>query len=292
MYSHNQVTDPITGSTYDIRGHDNAAQAQITFGTNQANQILAKQQNDWNVEQWHRQNEYNSPANQVKLMQDAGLNPNSWSNAGSTAGAITSADMATAQAPQLTNHDSDRIQNALNAVQLGMNAGDTVMGALQKRVEMENMRAQIAESKQRQRLFDATFDNQVLLSGSLLDESRGRYNALQQQAGKTYEEAESIKQTRRIESEMWDDQHKLNAKQWKKLTEEIRGLTADADLKEFEAKFRKEYGISPSADWLTNLIQISLSSPQVFDNIVDRLSQNMFHIGSSVWSWLNPWSKD
>lgn len=292
MYSHNQVTDAITGSTYDIRGYDNAAQAQITFGTNQANQILAKQQNDWNIEQWNRQNEYNSPANQVKLMQDAGLNPNSWTNAGSTAGAITSADMATAQSPQLTNHDSDRIQNAMAAVQLGLNAGDTVLGALQKRVEMENMRAQIAESKQRQRLFDSTFDNQVLLSGSQLDESRGRYNALQQQAGKTFEETESIKQTRRIEKEMWNDQHKLNAKQWLKLTEEIRGLTADADLKEFEAKFRKEFGISPSADWITNLIQISLSSPQVFDNIVDRLSGNLFHIGSSVFSWLNPWSKD
>nr|CAI9750825.1 pilot protein for DNA ejection [Microvirus sp.] len=41
---------------------------------NSANLRLAKMQNQWNVEQWERNNEYNTPANQIQRLEDAGLN--------------------------------------------------------------------------------------------------------------------------------------------------------------------------------------------------------------------------
>ena len=68
---------------------------------NQANYNLAKAQNDWNVEQWQRENEYNSPANQVELLKAAGLNPNLYSPNGSTAPHLESSDMANQQPRQL-----------------------------------------------------------------------------------------------------------------------------------------------------------------------------------------------
>ena len=37
---------------------------------------LQKYQNEWNLEMWHRQNEYNSPIQQMARYQEAGLNPN------------------------------------------------------------------------------------------------------------------------------------------------------------------------------------------------------------------------
>lgn len=37
---------------------------------------LQKQQQEWNVEMWNMQNEYNTPANQMARYQEAGLNPN------------------------------------------------------------------------------------------------------------------------------------------------------------------------------------------------------------------------
>lgn len=40
----------------------------------QHQQVLAKQQNDWNLEQWNRENEYNDYSSQVERMQKAGLN--------------------------------------------------------------------------------------------------------------------------------------------------------------------------------------------------------------------------
>lgn len=44
--------------------------------TNRANLELAKYQNNWNLEQWHRQNEYNSPSAQMQRLREAKINPN------------------------------------------------------------------------------------------------------------------------------------------------------------------------------------------------------------------------
>lgn len=51
------------------------AQLQAVRETNQANAQLAQKQNDWNVEQWNRQNVYNTPAAQRARYEDAGINP-------------------------------------------------------------------------------------------------------------------------------------------------------------------------------------------------------------------------
>lgn len=54
---------------------------------------LQNSQNAWNLAQWNRQNEYNSPANQMNLLRQAGLNPNLvYGNlAGASAGSLESA---------------------------------------------------------------------------------------------------------------------------------------------------------------------------------------------------------
>lgn len=42
---------------------------------NKTNAAQARLQNQWNIEQWNRENEYNLPVNQVQRMMDAGINP-------------------------------------------------------------------------------------------------------------------------------------------------------------------------------------------------------------------------
>lgn len=39
------------------------------------NSMLAQQQNAWNIAQWQRENEYNRPINQLKRLEEAGINP-------------------------------------------------------------------------------------------------------------------------------------------------------------------------------------------------------------------------
>lgn len=43
--------------------------------TREYNLKLAQMQNQWNVEQWQRENDYNMPANQIARLKAAGLNP-------------------------------------------------------------------------------------------------------------------------------------------------------------------------------------------------------------------------
>lgn len=66
---------PIVG---DVVG--SLVNANATKKANQANMRnsleLARVQNEYNVQNWRMQNDYNSPASQMKRLQEAGLNPN------------------------------------------------------------------------------------------------------------------------------------------------------------------------------------------------------------------------
>lgn len=55
----------------------------------EAQKELQKNQNDWNEQMWNKQNEYNTPANQRQLYEEAGLNPVYFLGEGkSTAGSV------------------------------------------------------------------------------------------------------------------------------------------------------------------------------------------------------------
>ena len=43
--------------------------------TNRRNEELAEQQNEWNLQQWRRENAYNDPRNQIARLAAAGINP-------------------------------------------------------------------------------------------------------------------------------------------------------------------------------------------------------------------------
>lgn len=46
------------------------------YMANRANRKLQKQAQDYELQMWHLQNEYNSPSSQMQRLKDAGLNPN------------------------------------------------------------------------------------------------------------------------------------------------------------------------------------------------------------------------
>lgn len=60
--------------------------------TIEAQKYMQERQNEMNIENWKMQNEYNTPANQMKRLQEAGLNPNLvyGNGADTTAGSIPS----------------------------------------------------------------------------------------------------------------------------------------------------------------------------------------------------------
>ena len=51
------------------------AQQEENEKTRAFNLNLANQANQWSIEQWNRENQYNAPSNQRKLLAQGGLNP-------------------------------------------------------------------------------------------------------------------------------------------------------------------------------------------------------------------------
>lgn len=64
-------------NAWDLAGAVVGTGANIisTAMTNRANERMQQQQNAWNLEQWERNNAYNSPAAQMQRLKAAGLNP-------------------------------------------------------------------------------------------------------------------------------------------------------------------------------------------------------------------------
>lgn len=77
---------------------------------------LMAYQNEWNLEQWHRQNEYNSPIQQMARYQEAGLNPNLIYSQGSPGNSqqVPSAASANLQAPDFSRVGTDFTTTFMN----------------------------------------------------------------------------------------------------------------------------------------------------------------------------------
>ena len=125
------------------------AQLQATRETNQNNLLLAQRQNDWNVEQWNRQNEYNTPLAQRQRYEAAGINPYfAMGNIQSgTADSLLSADMANQVSPQI---DSQAYHD-----HIGENLAATIPGAISSVFDSQIKQQQI-KSMQLQNTLDMT----------------------------------------------------------------------------------------------------------------------------------------
>ncbi len=93
---------------------------------NKANKDLAKYQFDLNMQAWHQQNQYNSPASQVARLQAAGLNPQLayGSNAGN-ASSVPQYEAPHMEAYQGNAKDMAQIMNLMPIAQLNQLTAQT-----------------------------------------------------------------------------------------------------------------------------------------------------------------------
>lgn len=100
---------------------------------NQANRDwnlnLAKQQNQWNIEQWNRENEYNSPAAQMARYKAAGLNPD----------LIYGQQNLSAASPEMTAGDGSQPTDVSNLANKRTML-DMVSASLDNRLKMEQLK--------------------------------------------------------------------------------------------------------------------------------------------------------
>lgn len=117
----------------------NATNMRIAQMNNEFNERMLDKQNAYNTDMWNKTNEYNSAANQVKRLQEAGLNPNLMLNGGSAGSAsnVTSASGQPAQTPNIIPQNYDFINNVMPQA---VNAMSVLADADNKNAQTEGLR--------------------------------------------------------------------------------------------------------------------------------------------------------
>lgn len=101
---------------------------------------LQAQQNAWNLKQWHRQNEYNSPTSQMSRYMAAGINPNLV--AGQIAGGNASGNLLSAAAEPMRKNDFPGIREL----------GNYIMQSQQMKLQKELQESQISLQREQSRV--------------------------------------------------------------------------------------------------------------------------------------------
>lgn len=154
----------IVGGIFGKKGSDAAANAalQATRETNQANKELAQYQNEWNLAQWNRDNAYNTPLEQRRRYEQAGINPyfalgnmNS-GNAESLMSANLANQQSGADAYQMQAQGSQQLGNAIS------NAGTQFFNAMYQQEQTKALQIQNTENllSMNQRVQGLKYDNE------------------------------------------------------------------------------------------------------------------------------------
>lgn len=137
----------LLGSIFGSSNQDsaNATNIQIARETNQANKEMLKSQQQFTYDMWNKQNEYNSPSNQVKLLQQGGINPSAAFGSGTTsvAGQIGSPSAAPMQGAHV-----DAYNPAQSFAEVGNLVSQAVNQSMQNRLNESVIRKTEAEAKQ------------------------------------------------------------------------------------------------------------------------------------------------
>ena len=155
----------IAGGLFGKSGSDSAALAslQATRETNKANRELVQYQNEWNVAQWNRQNAYNTPLEQRKRYEEAGINPYFALGNMNTGNAesLMSADMANQQsgadAYQMKAQGAQQLGNAIS------NAGNQFFSSMFQQEQTKALQIQNTENllSMNKRVQGLEYDNQA-----------------------------------------------------------------------------------------------------------------------------------
>lgn len=232
------------------------AQKEENAANRRYNLMLAEKQNRWNLEQWQRNNDYNTPSAVMSRLREAGVNPHMYYSKGNAMGGVSTASPEmTAGAPSSPIDTSgllqqrtfgDAVQKAMEQSLLAASVRKTnaEAGLVDQKRETEEYNTDIFES-------DAAFRNalngsslrltdmDIELKGSQKHLTDGQIGMLR------YEAAMLQKQMDKI-----DQENKLMEEQIANLTEERRSIIlkrvldsqlVEAQCKELAAKTHLSY---------------------------------------------------
>ena len=149
----NRENNAFSAEQADLNRQFQADQSALQYAFNSEE---AQKQRQWEEEMWNKQNEYNSPANQLRLMQSAGLNPLTFNPQLSSASSSGAGASATGTAPQGSMATSSSYSNP-SMIPFGNIALESAQARLAN--------AQAEETEERTSLSRDTHENVVKSSG-------------------------------------------------------------------------------------------------------------------------------
>lgn len=289
-----------------IVGSNRAAKSQAA--TNRANAAMAHSQNRWNLEQWQRENEYNSPEQQMQRLKQAGLNPN-------LAYANGTVQNVSAHSPQAQRAELQAYTNYANDYG---NAGNQIFSGIGQLMQSQMMEAQTdllsSQSEYQQSKIETERLNQIYqnIKNSDIKFDFDLKSELRN-VNKLYRENELTNLLLNQEGAKTENQIKLanldairlnmslTHKQIAKVAEEIkyiqanRGKVSQEALRERLNNGLRMQGINPEDPVVYRLIGRALDNPEYATSLVQSLGSFISAsakgvskgIGSGLKEWFN-----
>lgn len=209
----------VLGSTFAARSQKKA---------NDKNLQLARLQNQWNIEQWQRENAYNTPANQMARLRDAGVNPNLAYANGAPVNVASHSPQMTAGSVNPINYQipsAGEITAAVNQSELIDSQKKNIDAATEKlKSETSNVQASTAILQSDAAFRDAFNSGQLELQNSQIKLSSSSLNLNEAQTKKIRAEVSNINQaTKNLTAE------------YKKIKAATENLDADTLKKKVDA---------------------------------------------------------
>ena len=274
-----QLAGSLFGVSASRRAEDRAFQRSLQ---------LQAQQNAWNTNMWRATNEYNSPSNQVKMLQDAGLNPAVFS--GQDFQPASELQASDAQVSQ--NGDIGNLTAGVGSA-IGEGASRMVQ-ALQADFQIEKLRNDIEYQKLLNRDYGMLVRSHEMEldrpSYSYERDEDGNIVTVEHGSSRNYYERKMLderddrvdvfnaRHRQEMENEVYQASmpflKKMPKAQYKAMMSEIYQRSLNNSLLGMEVQMMRKYGISShdSNAW-TSLLKIALRNPDAFGNIVEGVSR-------------------
>lgn len=266
--------EPITGTALlgaGISAGGGILQAFQNRKNRQWSEKMMNRQREWALQDWHSQNEYNSPRAQMQRLQEAGLNPNLVYGNGTTAGNTTTGVRQSpssnwqGQAPDvsgITNSlfsgydlKAKKAQIDLLETQKTVQANEALLKAAKTAESTIKTAKDKFQLEQAQKLSAGVLEMQRLNLDRLsqgIDLDQKRYQlALTEQQRRQIETAnnlqEAIQRIAESKSRVWLNQFEGKRKQAEtdKIRKTISLMNQDTETRELDLKLKRE-GLQPT----------------------------------------------
>lgn len=250
-------------------------------------QAMAQQQRNYELAMFNLENRYNSPANQLKLLQDAGVNPAN-ADTGFQVGSAGAGSMGENPSPfpyTIGNPYAEALQTEsmseqVKAQKLANREKERELGAKEKRLPYPEAVVEFLDKP------NVTFDEN---GGLIVDvDVAPNYNAWEEQRADfrnnmkrnqiAYEK--ELKELQTFLHQM-DALKEMPAQQLAALIEDIRSkqlnndiLKNEKDVSDLKTAFFKKYGITgDEGNWFSALLKAILYNPNSLSNVIDALQK-------------------